>query len=446
MQVQKTKSDYKLVKSFFGKQIEIPEDWNLKKLREMADSDSDIVAGPFGSNLKVSDYTQDGIPLVRLQNIERNRFVDENIVFIGKEKAEELKYHSFKGGDLLLAKLGDPIGKTCEVPQKIKNGILVGDVVRIRISSSKAYKTLVEYFLNSKQGLIQFNREKIGTTRPRINLSHVRNLTFPFPSSIVEQQKIASILSNVDSLISRYDKVIEQTKVLKTGLMQKLFTKGIGHTKFKKIKWLFGKEMEIPENWSMLMLKDLTDKIGDGIHSTPNYVDDSDFYFINGNNLINGLVCYFDNTKNVNEEEYLKYKLDLNEKTVFLSINGTLCNVAFYDNEKIVLGKSVCYINCNEKLNKKFLFYVLQSHYLSKFFGRELTGTTISNLSLATVRNSPLLLPKIEEQEKIASILTTFDKRVDELEYHKSNLQTLKKGLMQKLLTGQIRVNVGLSN
>jgi len=215
---------FKKVKWFFRKEIEIPQEWNVKKLRQLVESNSDIVAGPFGSNLKVSDYTQNGVSLVRLQNIERHRFVDENIVCIRAEKAEELKYHSFKGGDLLLAKLGDPIGKTCEAPQKIKNGILVGDVVRIRISSSKAFKTLVEYCLNYKQALIQFNREKIGTTRPRINLSHVRNLVFPISSLIIEQQKIASILSNVDSQITTQTQHKEKLERLKKSLMQKLLT------------------------------------------------------------------------------------------------------------------------------------------------------------------------------------------------------------------------------
>ena len=62
-----------------------------------------------------------------------------------------------------------------------------------------------------------------------------------------EQQKIATILSNVDNLIESTGKVIAHSKKVKTGLMQKLLTRGIGHTKFKKAPWLFGKEIEIPE-------------------------------------------------------------------------------------------------------------------------------------------------------------------------------------------------------
>ena len=74
--------------------------------------------------------------------------------------------------------------------------------------------------------------------------------------TLPEQQKIANILSNVDNLIESTEKVITHSKKVKTGLMQKLLTRGIGHVKFKKVPWLFGKEIEIPEEWKITTLKD----------------------------------------------------------------------------------------------------------------------------------------------------------------------------------------------
>ena len=72
-----------------------------------------------------------------------------------------------------------------------------------------------------------------------------------------EQKQIASILSNVDDTIQKTDQIIEQTQRLKNGMMQKLLTRGIGHSKFKKVKWLFGKEIEIPEEWDIIKLLDI---------------------------------------------------------------------------------------------------------------------------------------------------------------------------------------------
>ena len=82
-------------------------------------------------------------------------------------------------------------------------------------------------------------------------------------AAIEEQTKIASILSGVDALIESTQRVIEKTERLKKGLMQKLLTKGIEHTKFKKINGLFRKEIKIPEEWSRCQLKD-TSMLGAG--------------------------------------------------------------------------------------------------------------------------------------------------------------------------------------
>ena len=139
------------------------------------------------------------MPIIRLQNIERNKFVNKNIKFINDKKAEELVYHSYMPNDLILAKLGDPIGKTCKIPENFPEGIVVADVVRIRTSSKKSNQNFLEYVLNSNMCEQQHIMGTIGTTRPRVNLKQIRNLQFPTPP-INEQQKIASILSGVDAI------------------------------------------------------------------------------------------------------------------------------------------------------------------------------------------------------------------------------------------------------
>jgi len=100
----------------------------------------------------------------------------------------------------------------------------------------------------------------------------------------------------------------------------------------------------IPEDWEVKRLEALTNAIGDGLHGTPVYDDNGLFSFINGNNIKNGKIECFSDTKLVSKKEFLKYKKDLGNGTLLLSINGTIGNVAYYNNEEIVLGKSVAYI------------------------------------------------------------------------------------------------------
>ena len=144
---------------------------------------------------------------------------------------------------------------------------------------------------------------------------------------------------------------------------------------------------EIPEEWSIVKLSDLSQKIGDGLHGTPKYVENSDYYFINGNNLVCGKVELYEDTKMVSEEDYIKNNKDLNENSLLISLNGTIGNVAYYNNEKIMLGKSSGYINLKGNINKKYIYYVLKTNTVLEYFNKELTGTTIKNLSLSTLRN-----------------------------------------------------------
>ena len=130
----------------------------------------------------------------------------------------------------------------------------------------------------------------------------------------------------------------------------------------------------------------------------------------------------------------------MNDHTILISLNGTIGNLAFYKNEKVVLGKSTGYISLISSVNKEYIYYLLNSSRIQKYFIKELTGTTIKNLSLNTLRDAKIEIPKLKEQEKIASILSSVDKKIEEYENKKEKLEELKKGLMQQLLTGKIRV------
>lgn len=441
---KKPKLGYKLVKSLFGKYEEIPEDWEIKKLFELSEKVKDIVAGPFGSNLVVSDYETEGVPIIRLQNIGRNRFINKNIKFISREKANELNYHSYRPGDLVLAKLGIPIGKTCKIPEEFPAGIVVADVVRIRTSSKKSNQVYVEYVLNSNICEKQLNKERIGTTRPRVNLNQIRNLIFPCPP-VHEQKKIASILSSVDSLVSSYDDIIQKSKILKKGLMQQLLTKGISHKKFKKVKWFFGKEIEIPNNWISKKVEDVF-KLKSG--STPSRTKpeffEGDISWVTSTDLNRSKIT--STLEKITKYAVKDANLTILPKGTFviatygLEAAGTRGKCGILEMDATCNQACMAFLPSSE-MSSMFLFYF----YL--YFGEKIIfsiaqGTKQQNLYSDTVKKVTLIIPPLKEQEKITSILSEIDSNISNLESNQHNLKSLKKGLMQKLLTGQIRVKV----
>lgn len=149
--------------------------------------------------------------------------------------------------------------------------------------------------------------------------------------------------------------------------------------------------------------------IGDGLHGTPEYNDNGEYYFINGNNLSNGRIVFDAKTKRISSDEYEKIKIPFGE-TLLYSINGTIGNIALYNNENIALGKSAAYFTVtSDKLLLKYLFYVLQSGQTMSYFEKNLTGSTIKNLGLKTLRDYKIALPPLDVQNRLVEVLDNFD-------------------------------------
>jgi type I restriction enzyme, S subunit len=191
----------------------------------------------------------------------------------------------------------------------------------------------------------------------------------------------------------------------------------------------------IPKDWIVIELASISTEIGDGIHATPIYVSSSEYHFINGNNLFNGKIIITGETKCVSKQEYLSLKINLADSTILMSINGTIGNLAFYNQENIVLGKSASYINLNKGIDKYYIYYILQYKSTQNYYESELTGTTIRNLSLRSIRETPIPIPPTKaEQTAIATALSDADALIQSLEKLIAKKRLIKQGAMQKLL------------
>ena len=151
--------------------------------------------------------------------------------------------------------------------------------------------------------------------------------------------------------------------------------------------------------------------IGDGLHGTPTYDEHGDYFFINGNNLDSGSITFTERTKKVNGSMFEKHGIEFDaDNTVFLSINGTIGNVAFYSGENIVLGKSVAFFKIKStELNLRYLFHFLQTNFSRNYFELNKTGSTIKNLGLKALRAFNVPVPPLSDQARIVAILDKFD-------------------------------------
>ena len=270
--------------------------------------------------------------------------------------------------------------------------------------------------------------------------SYIRNI------SQSKQQKIASYLdrkcTQIDILIANQQQQIEKLKAYKQSVITETVTKGLDSDVAMKdsgIEWIG----EIPEHCSLVPMKYLADAIGDGIHSTPNYDINGDFFFINGNNIGEERLQFKESTNKLNAQEFANYKAPLlTDNTILITLNGaTYGKTSFYNNEPVLLGKSAGYITLKPYVNKRYIRYYLQSSISKLIMDLSLAGTTIQNVSLRTLNTFTVVYPQINEQERIVTYLDRKCSQIDKLIALKQQkiekLQQYKKSLIYEYVTGK---------
>ena len=258
-------------------------------------------------------------------------------------------------------------------------------------------------------------------------------LQLAIEGKLVEQRKEEGTSEELFKEIQK-----EKQKLIEEGMLKK--QKALLEIKEDEIPF------DIPENWKWVKLIDLVSILGDGIHGTPKYSSSGDYYFINGNNLNNGKIELRDTTKRVDQQEWGKFKKNLDLNTILISINGTIGNIAFYDHEKIMLGKSVCYFNVILTELKNYLVFLLKSDYFFKYALHSATGTTIKNISLKAMSNFIIPLPPLAEQKRIVEKLEELLPLVDRYEKAWTRLEELnkkfpldmQKSILQEAIQGKL--------
>ena len=445
-QVLKPKKGYKKVKWLFGQEIKIPQEWEVKKV-DLPTFEYLVSGTNARSDLNESSeirYIHYG-DIHTKWNLELN-CDSEKIPRIDKEKVSKLPL--LKEGDLIIADASEDIeGSGSSILLKnVKNKKIVAGLhtIVLRSKDENISTDFLKYLTSINSVKIQIISYVTGSKVYGLSKKTCKEIKVPFPK-LSEQQKIASILSNIDNLINFTQKVIDQNKSLKQGLMQKLFTKGIGHKKFKKEIWLFGKEIKIPEEWKIIRIGDVcfvTKLAGFEYTKYIVYQDVGEVPLIKAQNVQMGK---FSN-KNI---QYISKKISDflvrskvgNNDVLMVFIGAGIGNVCHAPSGEWNLAPNVARIS-PKKINDVYLLFFLQSEIGQKatiFFS---TSTAKESISMGEIRKIKITLPSISEQQKIASILSNVDSQIQSQTQYKEKLEKLKKSLMQKLLTGQVRVAV----
>lgn len=206
----------------FGDPISNPKGWQKSDLSETYINKGDFVDGPFGSDLKVSDRKNEGVRIIQINNIGINEFRNSNKAYISEKKYLTLKRHEALYGDIIIAKMGEPIARSCFLPNYLEKAIIVADCMRLRVTSPEFNSKFICFYLNLDSTKCLINNLTHGSTRVRINLSILKTLSIINPP-LKLQNKFASIIEKIEEQKSLYEQELEKLEENFQALLQQSF-------------------------------------------------------------------------------------------------------------------------------------------------------------------------------------------------------------------------------
>lgn len=368
-------------------------------LGELSSEPGMFVDGPFGSNLKASEYVDAGVPIARIQNVRPNRFDFSAQKFIPEEKAEELRRHEYQPGDLVIAKMGDPPGDTCIVPPEAGKGIIVADVVRFRGKTDQVDHVYLSHFLNSGYGKAEFAKHTRGSTRQRVNLSSMKKIRIPLPE-LTEQRRIAAILDKADAIRRKREQALD----LADDFLTSAYVYIVGHLN--------------PEHadWEPLTIEELAEDRKGSIRSGPfgsalrhgEFVDEG-IAVLGIDNAVQNRFAW-GGRRFITEEKYeglRRYRVF--PKDVIITIMGTTGRSAVVpeDIPEAITTKHLAAISCDTNLiHPEVLSYAIHSDpKIIQQVQSYNKGAIMDGLNLGTIRKLILNRPPMEEQLRFVSVL-----------------------------------------
>ncbi|MGV1954463.1 restriction endonuclease subunit S [Agrobacterium sp. 22-214-1] len=279
-----------------------------------------------------------------------------------------------------------------------------------------------------------------GGVRIRIYFDHLAEFRFALPP-LHEQRRIADILSSVDEAIASTRSVMEQTRKVKQGVLERLLTKGIGHTRFKQTG--IG---EIPEGWEIVRLNHIAERTTYGFTNPMSTVEDGP-WMITAANILEGKINYKTarKTDRIEFETLLSEKSKPAENTVLITKDGTLGRVAIVDKGDLCINQSVAAVTPIEwRILPRFLYWLLQSPSVQTRILAEAGGSTIKHIYISKLAETVLQLPPLNEQEEIVRNIDLVELSFEREHSHFGALVAFKAALMSDLLTGRKRVTDAL--
>lgn len=392
-----------------------PIDWDICNLDTLVESDSPICYGI----LMPGEDQPNGVPVVKVKNFHNGKIDITSLLRTTPEIDNEFRRSKLRRGDVLLSIRGS-VGQVAIACEGLDGANITQDTARIRLNGGCHHKFV---FFALQSGLLQrqIDINTIGQAVTGINIGEVRRLALPLPP-LTEQQKIAAILSTWDRAIELTERLIAAKQKRKNALMQLLFSGKLRLPKYQGLKWKKCHLGDVATNSSGRNVKPTQTRI---VYSVTNSV---------------GMVPMDEEVIGQNIERYKAVsRFDFAYNPMRINVGS----IAMWNgDDDVLVSPDYVVFRCGPELDAEFLNHFRKSYYWHHFVNSSGGGSVRVRIYFSDLADIKLKLPPIDEQRAIAAVLNAQDKELDLLRRKCDALKEQKKGLMQQLLTGRVRVDL----
>jgi type I restriction enzyme S subunit len=411
----------------------IPKSWEIQKLSKLV-SDKELGTTSRGVG-------ETNVRLIKMGNLQDGKIATKNTEFLGcNDDIEHLTLHR---GDFLFNTRNTPelVGKVSTFLGK-ERAVFDNNILRLNFFDF-IDSIYMGYFFNLSSSRRNLKRFVSGTTSvAAIYWNDLKNFIVPYPP-LPEQKKIAAILTSVDEVIESTQQQINKLQDLKKATMNELLTQGIGHTEFKDTE--LGR---IPKSWELVKIETLSDFVTSGSRGWSQYYSSKGSLFIRIGNLTRDHInLKFSDIQLVEPPsggEGTRTKVKVGDILVSITADLGVIGVVNESLGEAYINQHVCLIRLESvnDVNPRWVGNFLSGHASQEQFEKKNDSGTKAGLNLPTIRSIVVPVPSLQEQNQVVHILDGLDEEISIKQKKRAKHQSLKKSLMQDLLTGKVRVTV----
>lgn len=421
---------------------DIPKEWVVKTIAQLGNyNPATVQTGPFGAQLHSSDYVDEGVPFILIKNLQDGGLDTTDMPHITYRDAHRLSLYALQTGDVVFSRVGR-VGSCFLVETEQEGWMISGQMLRIRLPSDAIDRHYLIHALRSKPAQDRITGVSVGSTRQSINTQILESLKVLVPS-FPEQRRIAEILDAADDAIRQTERVIAKLRQVKAGLLHDLLTRGLDAQGRLRDPVAHPEQFKdsplgrIPREWEV---KHLTEELSFPTGQVDPKQEPYRGWPLIAPDHIESVTGRLLAIQTAAEQNAISGKYAFEPGDVLYSKIRPYLRKAVLADCVGLCSADMYPLRPSSGLDSRFLLALILGEDFSRFASAVSMRSGFPKINREEFGEYETVLPPFEEQRCIAATLDAADARIRAEEATLAKLRQVKRGLMDDLLTGRVRV------